>query len=198
MKEHGKSRKEETRVRIINVARSLFCDSEYAAVSVNSIIRDAGISKGSFYWHFPSKRDLFIQLLKADIHEIRGEESLEKHRGQDPFKVVTALGQRILTRADDDRAAFSLVLRMRLGAIGGDSEMLAIFKDVSQGLMADIESLFLVADIGERAHAITRTFAFFIHSLLMALNISMTLKECLSFWEKMAELIENGCVLIDE
>ena len=193
-----KDRKGDTRLKIIDVARPLFCDKEYAAVSVNSIISRAGVSKGGFYWHFASKRDLFIQLLKEDVYEIRGRETLMNHCAEDPFQVVEELGQRVLTRADRDRGAFSLVLRTRLGAIGGDREMLEIFEDVSQTFIADMESLFITADMGERAHALTKTFAFFIHSLLLALNISMTLKECLAFWEKIVRLIQKGDVLIDE
>ena len=58
-------RGEATRRRILEVAARHFLERGYAGVSLNEIIRDAGLTKGGFYFHFPSKADLALDALEA-------------------------------------------------------------------------------------------------------------------------------------
>ena len=53
----------ETRKRILDAAQSLFSQSGYDATGVAEICRAAGVSKGAFYHHFPSKQAIFLELL---------------------------------------------------------------------------------------------------------------------------------------
>jgi AcrR family transcriptional regulator len=53
----------ETRARIIQAAQDLFSQSGYESASVSEICDRAGISKGAFYHHFPSKQSVFMELL---------------------------------------------------------------------------------------------------------------------------------------
>lgn len=56
-------RAEETRARILEAAAECFAQQGYEAASVADICERAGVSKGAFYHHFPSKQDLFMALL---------------------------------------------------------------------------------------------------------------------------------------
>ena len=56
-------RAEETRSHIIRVAVETFSRNGYEGTGVAEICREAGISKGAFYHHFPSKHDLYLVLL---------------------------------------------------------------------------------------------------------------------------------------
>jgi AcrR family transcriptional regulator len=56
-------RGQETRLRLLEVAQERFSQQGYDATGVAEICRHAGVSKGAFYHHFPSKQDLFIALL---------------------------------------------------------------------------------------------------------------------------------------
>lgn len=44
-----------------------FSNHSYEHASLNRIIKQAGVSKGSFYYHFANKEDLYGQLLKQGI-----------------------------------------------------------------------------------------------------------------------------------
>ncbi len=55
-----KLQKLKTRETIFNTALDLFFKKGYHNVSVNEICRQAGISKGSFYYHFKSKDQIVI------------------------------------------------------------------------------------------------------------------------------------------
>jgi AcrR family transcriptional regulator len=53
----------ETRSKILRAAEDLFSRSGFESASVSDICREAGISKGAFYHHFPSKQSVFLELL---------------------------------------------------------------------------------------------------------------------------------------
>lgn len=53
----------ETHNQILNTALSEFAAHGYEATSVSQICTSAGVSKGAFYHHFPSKQALFQELL---------------------------------------------------------------------------------------------------------------------------------------
>ncbi len=58
-------RSEETRKSILEAATHLFSRSGYDATGVAEICQAAGVSKGAFYHHFPTKQALFLALLNS-------------------------------------------------------------------------------------------------------------------------------------
>jgi len=55
------TRKEETRRRILEVASRLFLEKGVDGVGVDEIMREAGLTHGGFYVHFPSKEALIAE-----------------------------------------------------------------------------------------------------------------------------------------
>ncbi len=53
----------DTRARIMAASQALFAREGYDATGVADICETAGVSKGAFYHHFPTKQDVFIELL---------------------------------------------------------------------------------------------------------------------------------------
>lgn len=53
--------KQQTRERIVASARRLWKEHGYANVSINQIMKDAGLTHGGFYAHFQSKEELFAE-----------------------------------------------------------------------------------------------------------------------------------------
>jgi TetR/AcrR family transcriptional regulator, transcriptional repressor for nem operon len=45
----------ETRRRILEVAAEAFSDRGYAGTSLSDVLKASGVTKGGFYFHFPSK-----------------------------------------------------------------------------------------------------------------------------------------------
>lgn len=48
---------------ILDKAKELFIQRGYAATSMDELVKYTGASKGSIYYHFESKEDLFVKLL---------------------------------------------------------------------------------------------------------------------------------------
>jgi len=64
------ARSEETRQHILEAASRLFSQAGYNATGVAEICQAAGVSKGAFYHHFPSKQAVFLALLEGWLHQI--------------------------------------------------------------------------------------------------------------------------------
>src|SRR6266540_4787542 len=54
-----------TRQHILAVATEEFLSHGYAGSSLSDLIRAAGITKGAFYHHFPSKEALAVEVVRA-------------------------------------------------------------------------------------------------------------------------------------
>src|SRR5207245_7622513 len=63
----------ETRRRIVEAARAAFGDRGYGATSMNDLIAAAGVTKGGFYFHFASKRDVGVEVVRADQARLQAE-----------------------------------------------------------------------------------------------------------------------------
>ena len=63
-------RSEDTRKQIMTAAVKVFCHSGYDAAGVAEICSQAGVSKGAFYHHFPSKKTLFLAIMQQWLAEV--------------------------------------------------------------------------------------------------------------------------------
>src|SRR5437667_4667062 len=58
------------RAAILDAALQIFSSRGYHAASIDEIAQAAGISKALIYEHFPSKRDLHVSLLEAEVRVV--------------------------------------------------------------------------------------------------------------------------------
>jgi len=66
-----------TKINIMDTALKLFAEKGFSDTSISAIAEEAGIGKGTIYWYFESKKDLFF--------------SIVEQRGQDYFNKVLKL-----------------------------------------------------------------------------------------------------------
>jgi len=65
----------------------------YHETTVDSICREAGISKGAFYWYFKSKQEVFLAILEAWAAEVEkelAEQFQDAVKAQDPIDAIAA------------------------------------------------------------------------------------------------------------
>lgn len=63
----------ETRQRIVSAATKLFSQFGYDSVSIEDIIKEANVSRGSFYVYFLSKEDLSVYLMFENLGSIQSD-----------------------------------------------------------------------------------------------------------------------------
>ena len=109
-------RGEQKRDQIRRAAYACFRDAGYHDASVDAICERAGISKGSFYWHYASKQEVFVDILDTWARQVMDElydqfeQSVLHH---DYIGAVTAALQREMRRG---RAIVPLWLEFTLQA----------------------------------------------------------------------------------
>ena len=76
-------RSEETRNHILETAIHLFSKTGYDATGVAEICQAAGVSKGAFYHHFPTKQSVFMEVLNSYLNGIETGFNLMRQEVQD-------------------------------------------------------------------------------------------------------------------
>jgi AcrR family transcriptional regulator len=86
-------RAEKTRERIVKAAEECFARDGYDATSVAGICERAGVTKGAFYHHFPSKQALFLALLQGWLGKLdAGMEALRASASSVPHGLLHMAG----------------------------------------------------------------------------------------------------------
>jgi len=84
-----------TRTNIMNAAEALVLNRGFAATSVDSVIAAAGITKGTFFYHFKAKTDLAVALLQryadADAGHLDADLARAEELSRDPLQQIVIL-----------------------------------------------------------------------------------------------------------
>lgn len=62
-----REQKQERRQKILDAARELFSESDFASVKILDIAKRTGLGKGSVFLYFESKEDLFLELTMQEF-----------------------------------------------------------------------------------------------------------------------------------
>jgi AcrR family transcriptional regulator len=81
---------EETRAKLVRVARDLFARRGYNDVSTEEIVRRAGVTRGALYHHFRDKRDLFQAVVEEIEQEVMQKVAETALAMDDPWEQQTA------------------------------------------------------------------------------------------------------------
>jgi len=79
--EQGRERKQQ----LIDAAVELFAESGYSATRIRDICDRAGVAKGLFYWYFPTKLDLFVELVRTMRQRLRRAQAAAMDPDADPL-----------------------------------------------------------------------------------------------------------------
>jgi len=76
------ARGEATRSQLIAIATRLFAERGYEDTSIEAVLREAGVSRGSLYHHVPGKEALF-EAVAEDVETSVGQQTLAAASGSD-------------------------------------------------------------------------------------------------------------------
>jgi len=95
-------RSEETRARILDAAVRRFAIAGYDAASVDDICAEAGVSKGAFYHHYPTKQAIFLALMQGWLTMIdMGLNAIRKDTVPETLVQMTNLLPGVFAAAED-------------------------------------------------------------------------------------------------
>lgn len=110
VEERGSARErgEATRRHIVEVAAASFSDHGYAGTSLNDVIRAAGVTKGAFYHHFPSKESLALDVVGTKQQEWAGQVISAGMRHPRAVDQIRAMCEALCDLHEQDPAAQAL------------------------------------------------------------------------------------------
>jgi AcrR family transcriptional regulator len=149
---------DEWRARIIQVARVLFAEHGYDAVTMEEIARNASISRARLYRLFPGRREVFEAILTQDAQTLAGELLLELAAAEDAAAKVRALVE-VFFRFVEARQERHRILYSHAGQ--ADPALAEMMRTV-RGALAEALSQQLAplrADAGRRSPAELRLMA---------------------------------------
>jgi AcrR family transcriptional regulator len=79
---------EARREQILTAALSCFGEKGYHASTMDDLVRASGLSKGSLYWHFRSKEEVFLALFDSFSAELYREWDSVAESGDDALEVL--------------------------------------------------------------------------------------------------------------
>lgn len=114
---------EEKRSRFLDAAWEEFTAVPFSDVSINQIIRRAGIPRGSFYQYFVDKNDLFSDLLTdVRLQAVQKFSDMLDAAGGDPFAVQMMAYDYFIDRRNSPTPMLERCIRLVRLNIGMDME----------------------------------------------------------------------------
>jgi AcrR family transcriptional regulator len=121
-----------TRERILDVAAAAFAHDGYEGTSLNELVRQSGLTKGAFYFHFGSKEELALATFRYKQEQFVARVLAEAEHEADAVAELEAL-IRIRARlyAEDPSARCILRLGAELGAKAGPDSEFARYQELT-------------------------------------------------------------------
>jgi AcrR family transcriptional regulator len=142
----------ERRAQLLDVARRVFGTSGFHAASMETVAKEAGVTKPILYDHFPSKRELYLALLDADLALLHDEvrKALEAPTGN--RQRIRASFQAYFDFVDEHAEGFRLLMQETVGAESAFRDRVATVRDQ---ILSDVEDLIVRESKGalDREHA---------------------------------------------
>lgn len=128
-------RAERTRAALVAAGRRLFCERPIDAVTVDDIVRAAGVGKGSFYNHFTDRGGL-VEAISAEIRaSIERGVALANAEVEDPARRVARAVCTYLRFAIDEPERAGVMMRVNSGRVSLSAPLnRGLVDDISAGL----------------------------------------------------------------
>ena len=149
--------KRESRERIIDSARRLFNRRGFTEVTIDQIMKHAGLTRGGFYRHFKAKEELYAQAVRQFLCQDPPDRWRRKHADSCAAgpEVAQMIVNAYLSREHfEDRAGSCPLVALPSDVARGGAAVKVAFRQVLETMVAVFESNLGDPDARERALAL--------------------------------------------
>jgi AcrR family transcriptional regulator len=133
-------RADETRGRLFAAAVELFRKHGYYATTVESIAAHAGVAKGTFFTHFPSKDAVIFELVKMQTDAARAARATALGSGKGPIEAMRAAVLTLAEYASKSRSISRGVLAASVESQDAGGQATTLFDEVFADMRIDAEA----------------------------------------------------------
>jgi len=146
------------RAQLLSVARRVFGRNGFHAASMDAVAKEAGVTKPILYDHFPSKKELYLALLDADLGALhdRVKSALDSPIGN--RERIRGSFQAYFDFVDEHAEGFRLLMQETVGA---EDDFRHRVEEVRDRIQSDVCDLIVRESRGQldREHADTVALA---------------------------------------
>jgi AcrR family transcriptional regulator len=126
------------RAQLLEVARRAFGNSGFHGVSMDDVAKEAGVTKPILYDHFPSKKELYLELLDADLSALHDavKQALDSPTGNRDR--IRRSFQAYFDFVDEQADGFRLLMQETVGAERDFRQRVERTRDRILGEVADL------------------------------------------------------------
>jgi AcrR family transcriptional regulator len=142
----------ERRAQLLEVARRVFGNSGFHAVSMETVAKEAGVTKPILYDHFPSKKHLYLALIDADLAMLHEDVRAALDSPLGNRERIRASFQAYFDFVDQHAEGFRLLMQETVGA---EEEFRGRVAQVRDQILAEVAALIVRESKGrlDREHA---------------------------------------------
>ncbi len=119
---------------ILKTAAGLFAKKGYSQTTVDEIARALGVAKGTIYYHFKNKEELYLAIIQEGAYLLEEQMRLDISGAKNPAEKIKKLIRGMLTFIEDEKNLVFLFLQELFGT-GIQREVLAKMISGSLGLI---------------------------------------------------------------
>ena len=104
---------QQRREQILAAAKKIFALDGYRRTSVDKIVDELGVGKGTAYRYFENKRALFLAVFESGVRQLRENINSKTDVVEDPSKRIEAAVHTFLEFFDGDRELIEIMMQVR-------------------------------------------------------------------------------------
>jgi TetR/AcrR family transcriptional regulator, transcriptional repressor of aconitase len=190
---------DERRKAIVTAAVPLFARNGFAGTTTRELAEAANISEGLLFRHFPSKRQLYGEILRLGCE---GDPALDRLAALEPSTLTLVRMTHYMVRyfvlpAEADRSERDSRLCLMLHSFLEDGEYArelfdTIFERVHPLFAASVEAAIAAGDLAAHSVASTNRFWFGHHVAAMVACVLLPGRACIAYAGTPADLVEEA------
>ena len=133
-----------TKRAIFESAIKVFSKSGYTGATMDEVVAKAGVAKGSLYYHFKSKEELFIFIIKEGMNLIHEEVEKATEGMDNPYEIIQESVKVMLKYVYENKDLFKVIISQ----LWGNEERNDMIRDEIKTLIDNSTSKFKAGIIG--------------------------------------------------
>ncbi|MCC7077969.1 MAG: TetR/AcrR family transcriptional regulator [Acidimicrobiia bacterium] len=136
---HQQARAQATRLKILEAAAAAFARNGLGGTSLNALVRESGLTKGAFYFHFDSKEDLALAAFRLKQEQLVAGMQAAVPADADALETLVAMLRARVRLLEEDRSLRCvLTLGQELRVDADPTDQYAGFQELALGTFTDL------------------------------------------------------------
>lgn len=128
-----------TKEAIFESAIKVFSNYGYTGATMDEVVARAGVAKGSLYYHFKSKEELFVFIIREGMNLINEEIEKAINGINDPYEIIKVSVKVQLKYVYENKDLFKVIISQ----LWGTSERNDMLREEIQGLINKSSTMFM-------------------------------------------------------